>query len=1028
VRPDEPLIGRDPELRRLTAALEGVLAGSGRLVRVVGEPGIGKTRLATETAQIATARGASVAWGRCWESGGAPAFWPWTQIVRALGADQGAAFEPQAASSAADAEQERFRFFDAMSQLLQQKSREQPLVLIVDDAHAADVPSLLLLRFVAATLPASRILLVVAHRDVEARIRPEVGDLLGKIARAGDTVFPRRLDEADLAAWLKEVGRAESQAAALRRVTEGNPLFVREVLELPPERGWDVAGSDAVRAAIDEHLGRIPPAARRVLEVAAVLGREASRADLALLATETPAEIDAAMRDAVALGIVETRGREGFAFRHILLRDQLYESVEAARRDELHERAADMYARRGDLGDEDALAPAAHHELQGEARAKDVSRAVERARRAAERSVQRAAYEEAAALLERAVTLVESRDALDRAASCELLLDWGEALVLSGLGPRGRDICARACALAKALGERALVVRAALVYGSELLTGMRDERMVALLRDALEAVGPEESPQRARVMARLAAALIPAPLDEAEPTRLAREALDMVRRSGDALATLQVLRSYMGALAFQASARERHSLVREILALATSLDKPAVLAATLPWAVAGDLELSGLHAFDARIAELAELVDRLPQPHYRVRAPIARTLRASLLGAWEEADVGFAQAKAFAENAESPHPRFLLAVALVGHHHARLDAAAFRRDHDLMTSFFEGWQVWSGGVFKALIAAVGAAAGALPMDASREAVRRELRERMQRLEVQAVLPACGTAGWAAVLVKDRELTASLEPGVAAQRSIGNRLIVLAGCAASLGPTALLLAEMAALLDRPSDARALYDEAIDFAEFVGARVYADRARAGKNALGSPSARPPRETRSAPAAPPSIALTQEGEMWTLRAGAEAWHLKPSKGLAYLAMLLEQPYQEFHVTQIVRAGEVLTGDAGPQLDEAAKESYRRRATDLREALDEATAHGDLGRAERARAELEALGDELARAVGIGGRDRKAASDVERMRVNVQRRLRDAIERVRAQSPALGRYLDASVRTGSFCSYAPAWTGKDR
>jgi non-specific serine/threonine protein kinase len=112
---------------------------------------------------------------------------------------------------------------------------------------------------------------------------------------------------------------------------------------------------------------------------------------------------------------------------------------------------------------------------------------------------------------------------------------------------------------------------------------------------------------------------------------------------------------------------------------------------------------------------------------------------------------------------------------------------------------------------------------------------------------------------------------------------------------------------------------------------------------------------------------------------------------------------------------------------LDEAAKAAYRARAADLREALDDATARGDVGRAEKARDELDALGEELARAVGLGGRDRKAGSVVERMRVNVQRRLRDAIDRVAAQSPALGRYLEASVRTGAFCSYAPAWSGRD-
>jgi hypothetical protein len=314
----------------------------------------------------------------------------------------------------------------------------------------------------------------------------------------------------------------------------------------------------------------------------------------------------------------------------------------------------------------------------------------------------------------------------------------------------------------------------------------------------------------------------------------------------------------------------------------------------------------------------------------------------------------------------------------------------------------------------------------LPLGESREVVRAQLRDTMARMEVQAVLPASGCAAWAAVLVKDRELTQALVDSIAAQLALGNRLVILAGCAASLGPTALLLGEMTALLDRHADARAYYEQAIDLAETIGAKTYAERARAAKDALGTTSA-PPTRVAAPPAAPPAILLTQDGEMWTLRAGGETWNLKPSKGLSYLATLLEHPHQEIHVAQLVGAGDAVKGDAGPQLDEAAKESYRRRATHLREVLDEATAHNDVGRADNAREELEALGEELARAVGLGGRDRKAASDVERMRVNVQRRLRDAIERVRAQSPTLGRYLDASVRTGSFCSYSPAWTGKD-
>jgi hypothetical protein len=1020
----EPLIGRDPELRRLTAALEGALAGSGRLVRIVGEPGIGKTRLASEAAEVAAARGARVAWGRCWESGGAPAFWPWTQVVRELGADD-APFTAQAACSTAEAEQERFRLFDSMARLLTEASRTDPLVLIMDDAHAADIPSLLFLRFVAKTLRSSRILVLVTHREVEARARPEIGDLLGKITRDGETVFPGRLEQTDIAAWLKDVGRAESEAAAVYRATEGNPLFVRELRELPRERGWDVAGSDAVRAAITEHLARVSSAARRTLEVAAILGREAPWADVALL-SEAPTDQGAHVREGIALGVIEKRRRDVIAFRHVLLRDELYASIDARRRDVLHARAADMYARRGDLGEEDALAPAAHHELLAAGSAEGVTRAVQRVQRAAARAVKRVAYEEAAALLERAVALLESRGVLEGSRSCELLVDWGEALMLSGSGPRGRDVCARAAALAKVIGESALIVRAALVYGSEILTGRRDERMIALLRDALVAIGPEDSPERARVLGRLSSAILPVPMDITEPTRLATEAIAMARRCGDRSSLLHTMQFAVGAHAFRLPPTERLALVCETLSLALELDKPTIAATVFPWTIAADLELGDAAACEEHMHGLARLVERLPM-HYRIRLPLAQATRASLRGSWVEMDEGLLQANALAEASETPLPRFLLAFARQGAHFARRDAAMHERDRASMNEVFKQLTN-SAPAYMSFSTALAADLGVIDRVTAQAEVRSVLGSMWSILN-SGVLQAAAPAAYSAIFVGDADLVAELFDGVAVAVE-NNPVIFLAGCAGSLGPTSLLLGDMAALLGRKDDAVKYYDAAIELSDSIGATLYSERAALHKSKLCAPSGRPPppsaRPAASASASP-RIALSQEGEMWTLRAGDDAWNLKPSKGLSYLAMLIAHPHREIHVAQMVGAGEEVTGDAGPLLDEAAKESYRRRATDIREALDEATAHGDVGRVERARAELEALGEELARAVGLGRRDRKAASDVERMRVNVQRRLRDAIERVRAQSPALGRYLDASIRTGSFCSYSPAWTGKD-
>ncbi len=185
------------------------------------------------------------------------------------------------------------------------------------------------------------------------------------------------------------------------------------------------------------------------------------------------------------------------------------------------------------------------------------------------------------------------------------------------------------------------------------------------------------------------------------------------------------------------------------------------------------------------------------------------------------------------------------------------------------------------------------------------------------------------------------------------------------------------------------------------------------------------------RSAIAARPTFA--REGELVAIQFGAVTTRLKHGDGLRYLAHLVERPGVEVHVLELVaiaRRGRVTPsgadaaalGDAGPWLDVGAKAAYRQRMTALREVVDEATERGDHGSAARARAELELLASELARAVGLGGRDRKASSAAERARVTVTLRIRAAMKRVAAGCPPLGQHLERSLRTGTFCSYTPA------
>jgi AAA ATPase domain/Bacterial transcriptional activator domain len=200
-------VGRERELAELLTSLDDAFAGRGRLVLLSGEPGIGKSRLADELIAQARARGAQILVGRCWEAGGAPAYWPWVQSLRAYvrGAEPDA-LRVQLGAGAADlaqilpelrerfpdlpkplaleSEGARFRFFEATSAFLRGAAEVRPLVLVLDDLHAADEPSLLLLRFVAREIAASRVLALCAFRDIDPALRDPLAAALAELCES----------------------------------------------------------------------------------------------------------------------------------------------------------------------------------------------------------------------------------------------------------------------------------------------------------------------------------------------------------------------------------------------------------------------------------------------------------------------------------------------------------------------------------------------------------------------------------------------------------------------------------------------------------------------------------------------------------------------------------------------------------------------------------------------------------------------------------------------------------------------------
>jgi hypothetical protein len=247
----------------------------------------------------------------------------------------------------------------------------------------------------------------------------------------------------------------------------------------------------------------------------------------------------------------------------------------------------------------------------------------------------------------------------------------------------------------------------------------------------------------------------------------------------------------------------------------------------------------------------------------------------------------------------------------------------------------------------------------------------------------------------------------------------------------LGPVDRVVGLMAATRGAFDEAQASLERALAQARAVGGTPFVARIERELTALAEKRGKPAAAPTTA-AAPPSasgdgLAMAAEGDVWVIAYAGRVLRLRASRGLAMLARLVAEPGRELHVLDLgggAAAGGapgIDTGDAGPLLDAQARAAYRDRYEDLEEAIADAEADNDPARAEKARAELDVLAEELSRGVGLGGRERRAGAAAERARVNVQRRLKDALDRISSADPALGRHLARSVRTGTFCCYEP-------
>ncbi|MEU0094123.1 AAA family ATPase [Kribbella sp. NPDC006257] len=644
------MVGRTRELSRLQAWLDDVRSGEGRLVLCAGEAGIGKTRLAQEFAGKALAAGAAVAWGRCVETEGAPAYWPWRQVLKSLGLDPdsllSAGRDPQIAGS-----EERFRLCEGVVDVLRKAAGSRGLVVIVDDVHRADESSLLVLRQLADQLAELPILVLATCRAAEpsSALPRFLPDLLR--SRSAERFDLSRFEPGETREQLPTA--TDSQAATVHEITGGSPLFVREVARALADGTWrEDQPPRSVLDLVGARLERVSPGCRSLVQAAAIIGRDFAIELLAAAMEVRVTDCLPLIDEAVAFGFVAQVGGGEYRFAHALTRDAVEASCATADRARWHRGVAEALEARYSHDLSEHLADIARHRAQYG----DPTIAAEWMIRAADDAVRRLAYEEGVRLYQAALKLNTSRD-------CRTLIALGRAAYLAG----DLQECVKAAiAAAEAAPTGELKAEAALILEAVPDPGINADAK-RLCESAL--AGTADHALRARLMARRSQLAF----YDGEQERLGKlssEALALARASHDDHALSEALRARQEACPGPAGRAERLLLATEMLELASRTDNSRAAMWGELWRLDALIESGQLIAAAAELPALKVAVDRVGGPvsawhHDRVAACIAQA-RAQYDEAARIARRGFDRMRVV-EGAPATGAYFALQLALAGH-------------------------------------------------------------------------------------------------------------------------------------------------------------------------------------------------------------------------------------------------------------------------------------------------------------------------------------------------------------------------
>jgi DNA-binding CsgD family transcriptional regulator len=598
---DRRFVGRHTELQTLQLALQRAIAGQPGLSLLAGEPGIGKTRTAQEMIAFAAQHQVLALWGRCPEEDGAPPYWPWVQLMRRwialhdaealanvfAAASPLASLDPQfarhlptpaAEPATADPAQARFRLFDAVAGFWQRAAARQPLLLVLDDLHRADVPSLKLLEFVMAEAGSARLQVLGTYRDAELTRQHPLADSLLQLHRHASVqrLLLGGFSAAETAEFVAAAGLpAPDLAVLMHEQTEGHPLFlaemVRDMLPARAATGQDAGSASrrvprGVREVIGARLNALSAPCLELLQHAAVIGRQFSSALLGRLVDGTSAvPCHELLHEARTASLVD-EGAEAWQFSHMLVRDTLYDELPPARREALHRQVAVALEQQHAEDTMPVLSALAHHWHA----AGDPAQAIAYATRAARRATEMLAHEEAVRHYRLAIEALPAGHAHD-AQRCQLLLNLGEAQNSAGDSAGALPSFASAADHARRLGDAGLFARAAIGCSNAIWRqGSEGSQAVALLHEALSLAAPADSRERVWILSALCRALLFSNRP-AEAEQAFREAVAMARRIGDGGTLVEALSAIVPGRWYPEALALRVEAAREGIELATRL-------------------------------------------------------------------------------------------------------------------------------------------------------------------------------------------------------------------------------------------------------------------------------------------------------------------------------------------------------------------------------------------------------------------------------------------------------------------------